>query len=157
MGLPILDIINVLNPIIDRVFPDPNQKMTMQLELAKLADQEAARAHEQDMGQIEVDKVEAANPNIFVAGWRPALGWGCVAALLYSTIIAPAGGLTVPDLSFLETVLLGILGLGGTMRTIEKVKGVATEGVTVKPASTTPIATPVAPVKKKPLGGLWPF
>ena len=155
----ILDIIPIVGDLINKAIPDPQAKADLQLKLATLADQAASRAHEQDMGQIEINKVEAANPSLFVAGWRPALGWGCVLALVYSTVGAPALHLPVPDISFLETVLLGILGLGGTMRTFEKVKGVSTDTVTVKPAtSVTPVASPTVVLKKKkPLGGLWPF
>ena len=81
-------------------------------------------------GQLEVNKVEAAHKNLFVAGWRPAIGWICGFALLYSTILSPIIGIwfTVPavDSSLLTTVLMGMLGLGA-MRTAEKVKGVQRE------------------------------
>ena len=30
--------------------------------------------------QSDVDKVEAASTSVFVAGWRPAIGWVCAAA-----------------------------------------------------------------------------
>jgi hypothetical protein len=154
MGL--LDIIPIVGGIIDKAIPDPQAKMDLQLKLAQLADGEASRAHDESMGQIDINKIEAANPNVFVAGWRPALGWGCVLGVLYSVILAPMFHLGMPDVSFLETILLGILGLGGGMRTLEKIKGVDTQGVVIK----TPVVQEAAPVvvkKKKPLGGLWPF
>lgn len=129
MGLPILDIVNVVGKIVDKAIPDPQAKAQLQLELAKLADAEDARLHEADMGQIEVNKVEAANPSVFVAGWRPGIGWACCAGFVYSTMVAPLFHLGMPDLSFLRDVLLGMLGLAGGMRTIEKIKGVDTVAV----------------------------
>jgi hypothetical protein len=87
-------------------------------------------ADRQMSAQIEVNKVEAAHKSLFVAGWRPAIGWICGLALLYSTIISPILGIwfTVPvvDTSLLTTVLMGMLGLGA-MRTFEKTKGVSRE------------------------------
>ena len=84
-------------------------------------------------GQQEVNKVEAASTSLFVAGWRPFIGWVCGAAFAFKFIGGPlavvlmsmAGHpITLPEFDFTEmsTVLLGMLGLGG-LRTIEKVKG----------------------------------
>jgi len=129
MGLPILDIVNVVGKVVDRVVPDPAVKRELQLELAKLADQEDARASQERVGQMEVNKAEASNSNLFVAGWRPAIGWTCAAGFAYSTMLAPMFHLGLPDLTFLSSVLLGMLGINGGLRTFEKVKGVATEAV----------------------------
>jgi hypothetical protein len=86
-------------------------------------------------GQMDINKAEATNPNLFVAGWRPFIGWVCGSAFAYKFVLAPAlaFGMTaaghpieLPVLDFTEmsTVLLGLLGLGG-LRTVEKIKGVA--------------------------------
>ncbi len=127
MGIPFLDIASVIGKVIDRVVPDPQARMELQLELAKLADQDAARENALNLGQIDVNKAEAASGSLFVAGWRPFIGWGCGAAFLYNTILAPMFHLTPADISFLQTVLMAMLGMGA-MRSYEKVKGVATEG-----------------------------
>ena len=78
----------------------------------------------------KVNKVEASHKSLFVAGWRPAIGWICGLALLYSTIVSPILGIwfTVPavDTSLLTTVLMGMLGLG-TLRTVEKIQKVSRE------------------------------
>lgn len=85
-------------------------------------------------GQLEVNRAEASNTSLFVAGWRPAIGWTCAAAFAWVFVLAPLvayaaalGGYThkLPtlDISQLMPVLLGMLGLGG-MRTLEKIKGV---------------------------------
>jgi hypothetical protein len=88
-----------------------------------------------NIAQIELNKIEAASPDLFRSGWRPAVGWVCIAGLAYQFLLRPLlpwiVGLfnhAVPpmpelDLSSLMTLLFGMLGLGG-MRTFEKVKGI---------------------------------
>ncbi len=84
------------------------------------------------LAQIAVNKAEAESPSIFKGGWRPAVGWVCVAGLVYSFFLqpllpwavgvlhsAPVAPLPTLDTSTLMTLLLGMLGLGG-MRTFEK-------------------------------------
>lgn len=155
----LLDLIPVLGSIIDKVIPDPEKKMELQLELAKLADAENARASAEAIAQSDVNKIEAAHRSVFVAGWRPAIGWGCGLALLYNTLLAPALHLGVADLGFLQTVLLAMLGIS-VSRTVEKVQGVTNDYLPILKPKADPMPTPVAgpaPKKKKPLGGLWPF
>lgn len=152
--MALLSLIPLVGDILDKLTIDPDKKAEMKLELAKLADQELARASNERIAQTEVNKVEATHRSIFVAGWRPAVGWGCAAAFVYTTILAPLFGLHVADLDFVRDILLGMLGISVGARTVEKVKGVAED--TIGTPKVTPIATP-APRKKKPLGGLWPF
>ena len=88
-----------------------------------------------DLAQLEINKQEAAHRSIFVAGWRPFVGWSCGLALFYTYLIQPiavfimgqTGNLVhLPnlDLSTMMPVLLGMLGLGG-LRSWEKWKKVA--------------------------------
>jgi hypothetical protein len=96
----------------------------IQLELqGKLIDQVSA--------QLAVDQAEASNQRLFVAGWRPAIGWVCGLGLFVQFIVNPLATwgaalakhpIAFPslDLGTLMTLLLGMLGLGG-MRTYEKV------------------------------------
>lgn len=84
--------------------------------------------------QIEVNKVEAGSSSVFVAGWRPAVGWVCCLGLLYSFIIQPLGlwaatiykvpGPPVLDMGVLLQLLVGLLGLSA-FRSWEKKEGVA--------------------------------
>lgn len=90
-------------------------------------------------GQLEINKEEARHTSIFVAGWRPAIGWICGSALAWNFVIQPLllwGAWMFPEIApdistapkldtdELMTVLLGMLGLGG-LRTYEKRLGVA--------------------------------
>ena len=77
--------------------------------------------------QAEINKVEAQHRTIFVAGWRPFIGWVCGFALAYNFVLRDllvwwVGPDTAPpalQMEHLITVLVGMLGLGG-MRTFEK-------------------------------------
>jgi hypothetical protein len=95
-----------------------------------------------DLAQIEVNKVEAASSSVFVAGWRPAIGWIGAAAMAYQFLVYPLAlwiwtylqgigwipkELTPPPVlaaDQLWVILSGILGIAG-MRSFEKTKGVA--------------------------------
>jgi hypothetical protein len=87
--------------------------------------------------QSDINKVEAANPNLFIAGGRPAAIWVCVIALAVNLIIGPVGtwatnlfGHPTPfpvlDQNLLMSLLFPLLGLGA-YRTIEKVRGVVNQ------------------------------
>jgi hypothetical protein len=152
--MSILPIIGIIGGIVDKLIPDPSEKMKLHLELARLADAENARASQEALAQSEVNKIEAGHRSVFVAGWRPAIGWGCGLALVYNTLLAPLFELGVADLGFLQTVLLAMLGIS-VSRTVEKVKGVTNDVLPIR----APSAAPVLPVKprKKILGIKWPF
>ena len=87
-------------------------------------------AQEALKGQLEINKMEAAHKSLFVAGWRPAIGWICALGLLYHTIIANIISIWVAvpevDTTLLVPVMMGMLGLGA-MRSYEKVNSVARE------------------------------
>lgn len=153
--MSLLSIIPVIGDLIEKVVPDPEEKMKLKLELAKLADAENQREHEQMLASSETNKIEAGHRSIFVAGWRPYIGWGLGTALIYNTLVAPAFNLGVADLPFLQTVLMGMLGIGA-MRSYEKVKGVANDVLPLR--KPTPISNPLPAEKpKKGLASIWPF
>ena len=76
-------------------------------------------------GQLKINEKEAEHSSIFVAGWRPWIGWVCGAAMAWAYLIRPmaefgvaASGVELPPLPVLDLgemmpVLLGMLGLGG--------------------------------------------
>jgi hypothetical protein len=123
----VTSLIGPVTGLLDKFIEDKDAKNALAHEISTMAER---HAQELAKGQLEVNKVEAAHKNLFVAGWRPAIGWICGFALMYSTILAPILGIwyTVPpvDSSLLTTVLMGMLGLGA-MRTVEKAKGVQRE------------------------------
>lgn len=131
-----------LNGILKRVFPE---KMS-ELDAAKM-NQELTMAlvrgeFEPVMAQIRVNQQEAAHDSIFVAGWRPFIGWVCGAALAWQFIGLQLalfisrlykfdlGPLPQFDYASLSPILLGMLGLGA-MRSYEKVKGETTTATKV--------------------------
>ena len=59
--------------LLDKFIEDKDQKNALAHEIATLA---TRQAHESSMGQIDINKTEAAHRSLFVAGWRPFLGWG---------------------------------------------------------------------------------
>lgn len=111
---------------IDRIWPDKTEQEKAQLAAAVTVIQ----------GQLEVNKAEAASSSVFVAGWRPFIGWVCGMACAWNwiglpvtkagLILAGQAPLTLApaDLTEMMPVLIGMLGLGG-FRTFEKTKGVA--------------------------------
>jgi hypothetical protein len=128
--LLIAPLIELGGSIINRLFPDPQQKAAAELELLKMTQEGDLK---QILAQLEINAKEAAHPSIFVAGWRPFVGWTCGIGFLYATIvhnligwIATAKGWPMPptiDSELLIYVLGGMLGIGG-LRTYEKVKRV---------------------------------
>jgi hypothetical protein len=113
--------------LIDKLIPDPAARDAARLELLKLQQSGELAAM---LAQTEINKVEAANPSVFVSGWRPAIGWVCALAMAYQYLIRPFLVAFYPTLAFpglddnLWQLLAGMLGLGG-LRTFEKLNGVA--------------------------------
>lgn len=125
--MSILAALPIVGQLLDKLIPDKNARAAAQSAL-EAADQRG----ELDLllGQLEVNKVEAAHKSLFVAGWRPATGWICALALGYHFIITPFFDIwyTMPEVKVeqLYPILMGMLGLGG-MRSFEKSKKVQRE------------------------------
>ena len=102
---------------------------------AELVLEQLRNSQAQLMGQLEINKVEAAHRSVFVAGWRPFIGWCCGLGVLYSFFLRPiltwvllvidAGLPVLPELDGeeLAAMISGLLGLGG-LRTWEKTRRV---------------------------------
>ena len=124
-------LVGPVSNILDKVVEDKDQKAQLAHEIATMAER---HAQELAKGQIEINKTEAQSRNMFVAGWRPFVGWTCGLALFWHFLGLPVTlfitgwfNLQHPplpqfDMDSLMTVLLGMLGLGG-LRSFEKVKG----------------------------------
>lgn len=94
---------------------------------AEAANHELTAEVQLALAQIKLNTEEAKSSSMFVAGWRPFVGWTCALAMAFNFLIVPvlmAAGLSfVPlDLSVMLPVLLGMLGIGG-LRTMEKYHG----------------------------------
>ena len=120
--------------LLDKFIPDAGERMAIAHELSTMAER---HAQELAKGQLEVNKVEAASKSLFVAGWRPFIGWVCGLGFLSNFILIPMANfglalariaVVVPmiDTAQMMPVLLGMLGLGG-MRTVEKLNKVSRE------------------------------
>lgn len=131
-------VIGLGKELIERFIPDKEKQAEAKLKLAEMTqtgELEFLRTSTLlATGQLEVNKQEAAHRTVFVAGWRPFLGWSCGFALTWQFILVPIlgwvalmNGIPVPpalDIGPLVTIIMGMLGLG-TLRTYEKLKGVA--------------------------------
>lgn len=129
---PISAALDIGGKLIDRLWPDPAKAAEAKLELIKL---QQSGELTQLMGQLEINKTEASSSSVFVAGWRPAIGWTCAGALFSQYILRPwvqwvciLLNHPIPPLPGIDDQLWQLLGgmLGmGSLRTYEKVKGVA--------------------------------
>lgn len=126
--------------LINSVFPDPAQKADAQMKL--LAMQQAGEFKDIDanlqlmLAQIANNTADANSASFFRGGWRPFIGWVCGSGLAYQFLLRPIAQMVIDicgvqgvvmatlDLTTLMSLLFGILGLG-TLRTVEKVKGLA--------------------------------
>jgi hypothetical protein len=132
---PVTAALELGGKLLDRFFPDPVKAGEAKLELAKMAaNGELAKLTAETAiatAQAATNTEEAKSANLFVAGWRPFIGWVCGSGLAFQFIIAPIAtwatmlyGKTVAfpslDMGTLITLLAGMLGLGA-MRTTEKI------------------------------------
>ena len=149
----ISSIIDVGITLIDKLFPDKDKAELEKQKLRNLNDAAAIAAKvkeleaiyelalQTDKNQTTINKAEAKRDSLFIAGWRPFIGWICGIAVAFNFLLTPIINqlltvlynygsiekltlITSLDMSELWTVLLGMLGLGG-LRTYEKLKHVA--------------------------------
>jgi hypothetical protein len=131
MGLPIIgDIIDAVKDLAGEVIVDKDKRNEINLKLKEIEDRTNERLHEELIGQIEINKIEAAHNSIFVAGWRPFIGWTGGVGLGWTFVASPivefvanvfgyAGKMPEVDTTQLLTLILAMLGVGA-MRTYEK-------------------------------------
>jgi hypothetical protein len=135
VAAPIIAIINKVVP--DKAAAAAAVATLQQMQMQGALQEEIAQLQSVTSTQSDVDKTEAANPSLFVSGWRPMIGWVCGAALCSQYIARPLlqWGFTIahqplPALPGIDDnlwqLMFGMLGMG-TLRTYEKVRGVATK------------------------------
>jgi len=132
-----MSILNIFNPkvtapieaiggIIDDLFTSDEEKISLDLARQRLN----SRASEI---QAEINKIEASHRSLFVAGWRPFLGWVCGASICYvyvahpllawvTSYYLPEASIPALQIDHLIELVIAMLGLGG-LRTFEKVRG----------------------------------
>lgn len=134
-------LLDVGKSALERLWPDPirrAEEFRKLEELYQAGQIERLKLEVQLLvGQMDVNKAEAQHPNIFIAGWRPFVGWVCGIALLYAGILEPlmrftatmagyTGPFPIIDTDLTLQILLGMLGLGA-MRSHDKLRKVDTK------------------------------
>ena len=122
-------LVGPVTGLLDKFIEDKDQKAMLAHKIATMSEE-----HHQDLmkAQIEVNKVEASNSNLFVSGCRPFIGWTCGLGMFGNFITIPFANFVLALLEIniviplvpLETmmpVLMGMLGLGA-MRSYEKTR-----------------------------------
>ncbi len=108
---------------------------------------------DQNAGQIQINTAEAGNPNVFVSGWRPFIGWVLGAGFCWAFVLGPIVAMTVRiwkaeyqlpvlDTASLTSMTLGMLGLG-TLHTVDKYNGTTPPSGDVTTTKTVKKALPV--------------
>ena len=124
-------LVGPVSGLLDKFIEDKDVKNKLAHDLSTMAER---HAQELAKGQLEVNKTEAAHKSLFVAGWRPAVGWTCCLGMASNFLVIPitnfvlaltGSAIVVPllDTGEMMPVLMGMLGLGA-MRTYEKKQGV---------------------------------
>ncbi len=135
----IKDIIGGVGNIIDDLHLSDEEEKRFILEGKKLDIEEKRIYADLSKNQVEVNKTEAKHDNVFIAGWRPFIGWIGGVTMLYQFILYPLmtwfwiygqtkewipAGLEQPpvaDAQELWVIITGMLGIAG-MRSFDKTK-----------------------------------
>lgn len=123
---PATDAVTALGNVFDKLFTSDDERAQANIILRKIAQQP-------HLLQAEINKVEAAHRSIFVAGWRPFIGWICGLGVLWAFLGHPVfewvvalKGLEIAappiNTDHLMELVLALLGLGA-LRTAEKLTG----------------------------------
>lgn len=123
---PATDAVSALGNVFDQLFTSDEERAQANIVLTKIAQQP-------HLLQAEINKVEAAHRSIFVAGWRPFIGWICGLGVLWAFLGHPLfewmvalKGLDIAapriNTDHLLELVLALLGLGA-LRTAEKLTG----------------------------------
>jgi hypothetical protein len=115
--------IEAIGNVISKVYEGKNEKLSHQEIMVELA-------MKPQLWQAEINKIEATHRSVFIAGWRPFIGWVCGTGLgfvfVFNPIIQWTTGTAGPEMptEAMLTLVVSLLGLAG-YRTVEKVTGAA--------------------------------
>ena len=118
-------VADLAKTVVNKIWPDKSEQEKAELLAAVTLVQ----------GQLSINATEAANPKVFVSGWRPFIGWVCGMGAAWNWIGLPIAkvildlsghpiAVSPADLTEMMPLLIGMLGLGG-YRTMEKINRVA--------------------------------
>jgi hypothetical protein len=131
-----LSLIPIVSTVLDKILPDPKAAADAKFRMLEMVQKGESEALEADiklaMGQMEVNKAEAASGNAFASSWRPLIGYIAGISLAYNFLVYPlllwGQAIWLPHImppvlasDQLFELVLGMLGLAG-FRTYEKVK-----------------------------------
>ena len=119
-------IVDIGGKLLERLFPDPNERAKHEYALFELQQKGALAELDASMqtaiAQLQVNLAEAQSGNIWASGWRPLAGWAASAGLVYTVFVQPVfswvatiygvAPLPVIESELLWAVTTGMLGLG---------------------------------------------
>lgn len=125
-GGPAIDAVSAVGNVVDQLFTSDDERAQAALLMEKLRQQP-------QILQAEINRIEASHRSLFVAGWRPFIGWVCGFGFLWAFILHPLFlwvvavrglAITPPEIMTdnLMELVLALLGLG-TLRSVEKMTG----------------------------------
>jgi hypothetical protein len=120
------DAVGALGSAFDKLFTSDEERAQAALVLEKVRQQP-------HILQAEINRLEAGHRSLFVAGWRPFIGWVCGLGLAWAFLGHPMFEwfVALRDLAIsppaiatdnMLELILALLGLGG-LRTFEKLTG----------------------------------
>lgn len=139
INIDIGGIVKTVGDLADDLFTSDEERARFALEERKIQSEEI-------QGQLAVNTAEAKHKSVFVAGWRPFIGWVGGSALAYQFILYPLGlwllamlkgfGVVPQEIEpppvlpteALWTVISGMLGIAG-MRSYDKKRGTVTDAI----------------------------
>ena len=124
-------ILPLIGPVLDKIIPDKAGAEKAKQEIEKTLIDNASKLN---LAQAEINKTEAQHRSVFVAGWRPMIGWSCAIGIFWLFVGHPLvvyvdglDGVTSPIPTINHDILLeltfAMLGMAG-LRTFEKMKGI---------------------------------
>ncbi len=126
LGGPAIDAVSAVGNVVDQLFTSDEEKAQAAILMEKIR-------QKPQLLQAEINRVEAGHRSLFVAGWRPFIGWVCGFGFLWAFLLHPlfewivvlrgldiaAPGIITDNMMELVLALLGL----GTLRSVEKMTG----------------------------------
>lgn len=126
IGAPAIDAVTAVGNVVDKIFTSDAEKAQAAIVMERIR-------QKPQLLQAEINRIEAAHRSLFVAGWRPFIGWVCGVGFLWAFLLHPLfqwavvlWGIDVTPPAIITDnmmeLVLALLGLG-TLRSVEKISG----------------------------------